>query len=265
MLIGIVGLGVVGSASKFGFEKLGHTVIGHDIKLGTKITDLLSSEIVFISVPTPSLPSGGCDINIVLDVLEELSFVNYKGVVAIRSTIPPGTTERFRDSFNMRICFVPEFLRERCAIADFVENNNILAVGTDDKDIYELVKSCFGHYPKQQVMMSPTEAELLKYFHNSFGALRVVFANEFYEICKKMGAKYNNVKNAFMASSKLPDIYFDVNDNLRGYSSVCWNKDVPALCDLIKKLGLELPVIQGIEAANDRFHKTPLEGTRESY
>ncbi len=265
MLIGIVGLGIVGQASKFGFEKLGHTVLGHDIKLNTNLFDVLSSEVTFISVPTPCHADGSCDTSIVEAVVGELASLHYEGLIAIRSTVTPGTTARLAKQHKRQLCFVPEFLRERCAISDFVENNNLLAVGTQQRSQYITIKECFGHYPKSHVQLTTTEAELLKYYHNAFGALRVVFANEFYEICQQAGANYTKIKNALLQSAKLPDIYLDVNDNIRGYSSICWHKDIPALCQLAKQLGLDLPLIFGIKPANDKFKKTPFEGTREHY
>ena len=60
MRIGVVGLGVVGNAIKTGFERLGHAILCHDIKLNTTIADIIDTEIVFLCVPTPTkgmLPS----------------------------------------------------------------------------------------------------------------------------------------------------------------------------------------------------------------
>ena len=71
--------------------------------------------------------------------------------------------------------------------------------------------------------LSPTQAELLKYLHNTFNALRVVFSNEFYEICRAMDADYKGVKNGLLKTSDIPEIYLDVYDNVRGYISICWN------------------------------------------
>ncbi len=263
MKIGIVGLGVVGQASEYGFIKLNHTVIGHDIKLNTKLSDVLETDVVFVCVPTPCNPDGSCNTSIVESVVKELSDLNYKGLIAIRSTVTPGTTKRLSEQHSTAVCFVPEFLRERCAIVDFVENNNLLAVGTNEPKNHELIKQCFGDYPKNHAMLSCTEAELLKYYHNSFSALRVVFANEFFEICKKLDSNYTDIKNAMLHSCKLPDVYLDVNDSMRGYSSICWNKDMPALCQLAKELALDLPMMNMIEPANSKFKKTPFEGTRE--
>ena len=66
MVIGIIGVGVVGSAIKKGFEDLGHTVKIHDIKLNTSIKDILDTDIVYLCLPTNSNKDGSCDIQQVL-------------------------------------------------------------------------------------------------------------------------------------------------------------------------------------------------------
>ena len=73
MKIGIIGLGVIGSACKYGFEKLGHVVSCHDIKLNTSIESILNTEICYICVPTPSTEDGSCDVSIVEKVVSELN------------------------------------------------------------------------------------------------------------------------------------------------------------------------------------------------
>ena len=72
MKIGIVGLGVVGSANYAGFELLGHKVFGHDIKFNSSIADVLPTDIVFVCVPTPSFENGSCDTTIVKSVIDDL-------------------------------------------------------------------------------------------------------------------------------------------------------------------------------------------------
>ena len=126
MKIGIIGVGVVGSACKEGFEHIGHKVKIHDIKLDTTIDDVLDTEVCFISVPTPTAVDNSCNVNIVEEVVTELVTLDYKGIIAIKSTVVPGTTERISKLLNRDICFVPEFLRERCATEDFIYNNNVL-------------------------------------------------------------------------------------------------------------------------------------------
>ena len=106
--IGIVGLGVVGTAVSCGIKKIGFDVIEHDIKFKTTIFDLAETDVTFICVPTPSLSTGQCDTSIVEGVVKQLYDINYEGIVAIKSTVEPGTTDRLQDKFkSLKICFVP--------------------------------------------------------------------------------------------------------------------------------------------------------------
>ena len=100
MDIGIVGLGVVGTACKNGFEKIGHKVKYHDVKFYTNIEDVLDTEVCFVSVPTPSNEDGSCDISIVEEVVGQLNDLKYKGVLAIKSTVEPGTNKEFREKYK---------------------------------------------------------------------------------------------------------------------------------------------------------------------
>jgi len=262
MKIGIVGLGIIGSACKFGFEKLGHKVLVHDIIMETKLNDLINCEIIYVCVPTPSNENGSCDTSIVEQVILDLKELNYQGVIAIKSTVKPTTTQKLIEQTNLKICFVPEFLRERCAITDFTENHDLLAIGTDSEYIFNLVKKCHGNYPKNVVQLKPTEAELLKYYSNVYNALKITFANEVYEICQKLNVNYSDIKNAFIKRGTTKDIYLDVNDNFRGYAGMCLPKDTKALDSLVKELGLDLELFYIIDKENNKFTKTVFEGMR---
>ena len=84
MKIGVIGIGNVGQANVKGFESLGHTVLEHDTKYNTTIQNVLDTEIVFVCTPEDNVSS----------VVKELNLFEYKGVVAVRSTILPGTTDK---------------------------------------------------------------------------------------------------------------------------------------------------------------------------
>jgi UDPglucose 6-dehydrogenase len=133
MNIGIIGVGVVGGAVRYGMEKLGHRVFIYDpIIANSKFEDILNTNICFICVPSPSLENGKCDTSIVEQTIEKLNSLSYKGIAAIKSTVSPGTTQSLKDKYfhTMKICFIPEFLRERCAITDFTENHDVCIIGT---------------------------------------------------------------------------------------------------------------------------------------
>lgn len=265
MKIGIIGVGAVGTANKEGFEYLGHDISLHDIKLDTTIQDVKETEINFICVPTPSGDNGECDTSIVESTIKELSEIDYKGIVAIRSTAVPGFTQSMIEKYkNLAICFVPEFLRERCAKDDFLNNHKLLAIGTYDIWVYRKVLNAHGDVPENVVHLTPTEAEVLKYFNNVYASLRVTFANVMYEICEKLNCDYTTIKNSYIKTGKATDMYLDVSEGLRGYGGMCLPKDTKALAKLIKDLNLDLDLISSIDKDNLKFKTTVFNGMRKN-
>ena len=264
MDIGIVGLGVVGTACKNGFEKIGHTVKYHDVKFYTNIEDVLDTEVCFVSVPTPSNEDGSCDISIVEEVVGQLNDLKYKGVLAIKSTVEPGTNKEFREKYkNLRLYFVPEFLRERCATEDFIYNHNILVIGADDEDAFNIIKEAHGDLPVHTVKVNPLEAELVKYFSNNYKALRITFANSFYKLCQELGANYDVVKDAFLFHGVGEGHYLNVNKEFGGFGGTCLPKDTKGLAFLIEKLGLDLNIFKTVVEENDKFIVKVPEGMRK--
>ena len=261
MKIGIVGDGVVGSAIRLGFERLGHTVLVHDIKYGTMIDEVLDTEICYISVPTPSNDDGSCDASIVESVIEELVTNNYEGVIAIKSTIIPGTTDRLSQKYS-RLAFVPEFLRERCAVTDFIQNHEVCIIGTYSEKDYEIIKKSHGDYPQRFVHCTPTEAEFSKYFNNVHNAMEIVFANSFYEVCQSMGVDYDNVKNCLKNRSNINTFYLQCNKNYRGFGGACLPKDTKALDFLCKNSGVDVKFFENILTENSKYITTVPNGMR---
>ena len=265
MKLGIIGLGTVGSANKEGFESIGHEIVGHDITLDTQITDVFNTEITFVCVPTPSTDNGDCDTTIIESVIDELAEINYKGIIAIRSTAVPGFTQSMIDKHkNLTIAFVPEFLRERCALDDFLNNHKLLAVGTHDIWVHRKMVQCHGELPQNVVHLTPNEAEVLKYYNNVYAAVRVTFANVMYEICEKLDCDYNTIKNAYIKTGKAIDMYLDVYPELRGYGGMCLPKDTKALASLIKKLDLPFNLLDVVTEDNSKVKKTVFNGMREN-
>jgi|TARA_R100000734_G_C3288007_1_gene80329 UDPglucose 6-dehydrogenase len=257
MKIGVIGRGFVGGAITNGFENQGHEVLVHDTKLNTKIENVLESRLLYICVPTPSSEDGSCNTDIVESVLVELSELNYDGSVCIKSTIVPGTTQKFRQQFNnLNISFVPEFLREKTAVEDFLYNNNVLVIGSDDDETISLVKESHGVLPTHTVTMTPTEAELTKYFSNTYKAMRVTFANAFYNLCQTMGSDYDKVRDAFLFHGVGDGHYLKVNKQYGGFGGTCLPKDSKALAKLVDDLGLPMDIFKVIVSDNDKFTKT---------
>lgn len=265
MKIGIIGIGIVGGAVKYGMEALGHKVKYHDIKYNTKLEDVLDTEICYICVPTPkNSNSNSCNVTIVEDVIQHLNNASYKGIIAIKSTVEPGTTENLQKLYpNLKICFVPEFLRERCAIADFVENHDLLIIGTKDSKIYKLIKKSHGKYPKITKMITETEAELCKYFNNVYNATLITLANSFYEVCKSMDVDYTNMKEAISCRKNISNVYLDCNENFRGFGGMCLPKDTAAMDYITKKYNLNIDFFKVILSENEKYKTTVYKGMRK--
>lgn len=264
MKIGIIGWGAVGSAVGEGFMMLGHVVSKHDPKFNTSISDVLDSEIVFICVPTPSGTNGECDLSIVHSTINSLKDNNYRGIIALKSTSVPGTTQNIIDKYQDKdICFVPEFLRERSALEDFVRNHDVLAVGCHSDRAWHRVCEAHGWLPKHKVRMTPTEAEILKYYSNTFNALRVVFANVMYEVSEKLDSDYDKILETFlMRGTSSPD-YLSCGPEMRGYGGMCLPKDTKAMDELCNRLGLSFNLFETIDHDNNQVKKTVFPGMRE--
>lgn len=254
MKVGVIGRGTVGDAVYKGLEQQGHDVSFYDPKFPeSKLADVLETECVFLSVPTDSTPEGNCDTSIVERVVAELNAAGYKGLTCVKSTVVPGTSDRLQAQYpNMRIGCVPEFLRAKLALADFVYNHDVLVIGVNTDADFELVKAIHGFIPRNVVRVKPIEAEVIKYFNNVHHAVQVTFGNIIYEVCQKLGADYNAIYNAITKRDCINPHYLLVNDKLRAFGGHCLPKDTKALNNLLKDLDLDFDMIQAVLDDNDK-------------
>jgi UDPglucose 6-dehydrogenase len=255
MKIGLLGRGTVGKAVYEGLEYLGHKMSFFDPAYeGSKLEDVLDTDCVFICVPTDQAPNGDCDTSIVDKVVKQLAESNYSGLVSIKSTVVPGTTKRLQEAYpNLRMSMVPEFLRAKSALADFVYNHDLLVVGCNTKEDADLIVEIHGSFPENIARVTPTEAEVIKYFNNVHHAMSVTFANITYEVCNKLDANYMNVYKAITKRDCINPAYLMANSNMRGYGGHCLPKDTSAWNNLIKKLGLDFGLIQSVINDNEKF------------
>tara|TARA_R110002124_G_scaffold116400_9_gene272876 strand:+ start:16802 stop:17599 length:798 start_codon:yes stop_codon:yes gene_type:complete len=265
MKLGILGLGVVGSAVYNGFLELGHTLKFYDpIMSESDFEDVLDTEICFVCVPTPPDNQGFCNTSIVEESINRLNHKKYSGIIAIKSTVMPGTTEELSRKYpDLQICFVPEFLRERCAVIDFIENHDLCVIGTHSDYIYQKLKEVHGTYPKNFKKLTRTEAEIVKYYNNIYNATLITLANSFYELCCELGASYSNVKNALVMREHINDSYLQCNNNFRGFGGVCLPKDTLAIAKLVEKLDLDVDFFKMILEENQKYKVTVYDGMRK--
>ena len=169
-IVGQVGNGFVGSALAESFKKRGYRTIIYDKfqKIGT-IEDILETNIVFFCLPTPYVAGYGFDLKAITDNLKLLRKHDYNGIVVLKSTIEPGSSERLAEQFGLSIVHNPEFLTARTAKKDFDEQDHIV-LGVTKKEIFAAssVSSFYKElYPNATISICTSkESESMKLFCN---------------------------------------------------------------------------------------------------
>ena len=257
MKIGIVGQGYVGTAVKEVFSKH-YNVETYDLDKDKCSVDYLEeivelSNIIFVCVPTPMKKDGSCDTSIVEAVVKDINDMvvsrNVSGrIVAIKSTIPPGTTNRLnKECKNISVIFNPEFLTEANFIDDFKNQNRIIIGGerpstTKLRQVYSLA------FPNAKIVKTGSiTAEMVKYFTNTFLATKVSFANEMKQICDGLNIDYDKVVEYSTYDERLGKSHWAVPgpDGKLGFGGSCFPKDLNALIHLARNLDTSLNTIGG--------------------
>ncbi len=261
--IGIIGKGFVGSAVSVGFSPstgFDSNIRSYD-KIEQKSTHSLEetvneSSVIFISVPTPSLKTGKIDLSIVESLFEDISRVNKnsENVFLLRSTVVPGTSKKIADKFpNLNIVFNPEFLTERSAYFDFINQSRVILGGNQKHTaiVAELYKSRFGQY-LPIIQTDYQSAEMIKYMNNLFFATKVSFLNEMYQIADKSNVDWNTAVEGFILDGRIGHSHLQVPgpDGKFGFGGSCFPKDIQALIMYAKELGINPSVLLGVWEKN---------------
>jgi len=262
-IIGIIGFGIVGRAIQAGFYLHADFRI-YDKNPINSINDLETvcrdSEFIFICVPTPMKKNGEADTSIVEEVIQScIDYVkNTDTILIIKSTIPPGTTKMLQERHpDIHLVFCPEFLTARNARLDFINNARII-LGGDKRDtirVEELFKTRFPHTPI--VHTDSTTAEMVKYTANCFFSVKVSYFNEIYQICKKLGLNYEDVRNMTLMDGRIGNSHTDVpgHDKDFGFGGTCFPKDLNALICKSKEIEIKPSVMIGAWLKNLEVRK----------
>ncbi len=261
--IGIIGKGFVGSAVAAGFSAstgFDSEIRVFDIDPKKSINSLSDtvnkSEFLFVSVPTPAGKDGTIDLEPLEKCLSSISNELKDGdpIVLIRSTIIPGSSRMFQEKYNnLRIVFNPEFLTERNALFDFISQQRFILGGnlTDINPVKELLIARFGE-TTNIIETSFEAAELIKYMCNTFFATKVSFMNEMYLIAKEIDADWGTVREGFLRDGRVGVSHTNVpgHDGKLGFGGHCFPKDIQAMINFSKSLGLSSNTLEGAWKTN---------------
>ncbi len=294
--ISIFGLGYVGCVSLGCLAKNGHTVIGVDVNQ-TKVNQINSgkptiieknidviieeqhkngrisattdfteaienTEISIIAVGTPSTSNGHLELKYIFKVAENfgkaLKSKNAFHIIALRSTIMPGTCHKFaeiieqhsgkRRNIDFAVLDNPEFLREGTAVDDYY-NPPLTLIGSDNESASNTLAELYKELPGEIIITNIEVAEIMKYVNNTYHALKISFANEIGNICKSLGVDSHEVMNIFCKDKQLniSPYYFKPGF---AYGGSCLPKDLKGLQTLAHDNYVKTPVIEGIDRTN---------------
>jgi len=265
MLFGIIGNGFVGKATSLLSNEKDKSLI-YDIKkelccpVGLSISDLIDCELIFICLPTPMFRNGECNLSIIDSVIKQLIDLNYNsGNIIIRSTVPVGTSDQYKCNF------MPEFLTEKNYLEDFKNNESwifgIYNYNTQTRNkINDLFLNAFQENKinyNNMIFVTNKEAEITKYFRNTFLALKVSFCNEIYNFCKNNDIDYDNVKHLFSLDKRITNSHTDVpgNDGKFGFGGTCFPKDCYSLINQMQKVNVNPVILNAVIERNNNIDR----------
>lgn len=204
-----------------------------------------SADICFVCVPTPGTQSGSADISIVQEVCSWLK----SDLVVIRSTVPPGTTESIRDSFQLRTVCWPEYIGQweypskfGAQLADWP----FVLVGGHPDDTRELVEILAEKLGPEKTyrQSSAVQVELAKYMENSWLAVQAVFAREFRLLADNLDVDYWELRELWSLDPRVSKAHTVAVRSSSKFGGTCLPKDLAAIIAVASKLGFDLPLLE---------------------
>ncbi|MDQ1912286.1 UDP-glucose/GDP-mannose dehydrogenase family protein [Paenibacillus sp. GD4] len=290
MKVTVIGSGYVGTTTALVLAELGHEVIGYDVdpakvaKLNSGIVpfrepgldDLLrkvlgrgnidfttdsrraitESDLLMISVGTPSSPSGGADLTYLQQVIDAIAtHIDASKTVVTKSTVPIGTNRWIQEELSRRlegkpyqanVISNPEFLREGVALQDSLHPSRTV-IGGENEAAIEAVKRLYDGLPTSYFICNYETAEMIKYASNGFLAAKISFINEMARLADRVGADIQAVSAGMGMDPRISPhhLYAGI-----GYGGSCFPKDVDELLYSAQQQEIELGILRQAKQVN---------------
>jgi GDP-mannose 6-dehydrogenase len=292
----VMGLGYVGCVSLACLAEIGHNVVGVDrdahktnmIAQGRSpfyepgLEELVRSnvakhrlrvapldetvvadaDVMLLCVGTPSQANGNIELSQLRRVCEEIAGKlkprKKPLVIAVRSTVFPGTCEDLRSTTfsshqQVNVASNPEFLREGTAVKDFMEPS-LLVVGATSDDAAATVAGLYSSLPVHAEVVSLRTAEMIKYACNAFHAVKVGFANEIGSLAGSLGVDPQQVMATVCKDTKLNISAAYMKPGF-AFGGSCLPKDLRALTYRASRLDMKLPMLESVLPSNEEHLK----------
>jgi len=295
MKISVIGCGYVGLVSGVCFADSGHTVTcidndnkkiqllkdnqvpiyepgldelllknikGNNLHFELNINEnIKDSEIVIISVGTPTGENGEADLTFVRQCANEIAeFISPNTLVIVKSTVPVGTCDEIEDIINEKcahsefsVISNPEFLREGNAIYDFMNPDRIV-IGIKDQNHKKRIIDLYTNISNEDKILftSRRSSELIKYASNSMLAMRIIFINEIADLCEKIGADVTDIAKGIGLDKRIGPHFLEPGP---GFGGSCFPKDARALIESGKKFDAPQTLLESVILGNENRKK----------
>ena len=295
MKISVIGCGYVGLVSGVCFADSGHTVTcidndnkkiqllkdnqvpiyepgldelllknikGNNLHFELNINEnIKDSEIVIITVGTPTDENGEADLTFVRQCANEIAeFISPNTLVIVKSTVPVGTCDEIEGIINEKcahsefsVISNPEFLREGNAIYDFMNPDRIV-IGIKDQNHKKRIIDLYTNISNEDKILftSRRSSELIKYASNSMLAMRIIFINEIADLCEKIGADVTDIAKGIGLDKRIGPHFLEPGP---GFGGSCFPKDARALIESGKKFDAPQTLLESVILGNDNRKK----------
>ena len=219
-------------------------------------TAVRAADVIFIAVGTPAGEDGSADLQYVLAAARSIGkAANGPKVIVDKSTVPVGTAAKVKiaaqgeTSHLITVVSNPEFLKEGNAVNDFLKPDRVV-IGCDDAkgaDVMRRLYAPFVRTGNPVIVMDVVSAELTKYAANAMLATRISFMNEIAQLCERVGADVNKVREGIATDNRIGASFLFPGV---GYGGSCFPKDSKAIVATAKEYGYRFRVMEAVEEAN---------------
>jgi UDPglucose 6-dehydrogenase len=213
--------------------------------------------VIFLALPTPPGGDGSADLSFVLGVADKLGpLLKSFAVIVDKSTVPVGTAERVHErvAAHTKTPFAvvsnPEFLREGFAVQDFMTPDRIV-VGSSSERALECMKQLYEPFIARGSLFIPMDersAEMTKYAANSFLAAKISFMNEVANLCERVGADVDAVREGIGTDERIGKRFLFPGI---GYGGSCFPKDVQALQHTARTNDYDFKILEAVTEVNE--------------